>query len=249
MTAATPILAAPTLADFLRCARLRRNIDNDVLSQKKLAVLSNVSAPYINLLENNTPNVRKRPSRQKFAQIFCALSLTPEEIAHAYTLAEIKLPEPEGNTLPIFDRREQAYIDQLNPSLAGLVNEYWDVLVSNASYRDSFPGLAGIGNILLWFFEEESSQDVMMEWELEAELTVSWLRSRTALTPNNPRLLALFERLSQNETFMKMYSKTGIVTDRSSPVMLLNGSRILNVRLFPHPSEKGLLLFLATEAS
>ncbi|MCW1250623.1 hypothetical protein ODZ83_10640 [Acaricomes phytoseiuli] len=144
---------------------------------------------------------------------------------------------------------EQNFLDQMAPVLAGLVDIWWNVRAANEPYRSAFPGLVEEGNILMWFFLNKMSRQVMVEWSDEAALTVSWLRSQTAANPGSAQLRQLYNKLSDCPDFLAMYRNPGLVTSRHKPLMLLNtpnGLKVLNARLIPHPKDEELKIFIAT---
>lgn len=218
--------------------------DGKPMTRREVAVQSGVSASYVTRLEDGT----KSPSKQILARVMACLAFTPAEARQAYKLLGYEDTPPEPDRFDPGPDRE--YIEQLAPAVVGIIDPYWGVRAANSAYEHAFPGITAAGNVLKWMFQDQRSRETMVEWADETGLTVSWLKTTTALNPADDRLFKLYDDLSDNEDFLAMYSKPGFTAYRGKPIMLIrtNGSpRMLNVRLFDHPLARGMKFYIATD--
>ena len=107
------------------------------------------------------------------------------------------------------------------PHLCAYVDERWNVLACNAIYADAFPGLTDVVNVLQWFFAVPASRQVMLEWESEARLTVSWFRWHMARYRQSAWAVELMTDLSVDPRFAEMWEAEDVEFGRPQPLMHL----------------------------
>ncbi|MFG3012566.1 helix-turn-helix transcriptional regulator [Streptomyces cinerochromogenes] len=179
----------PELAAFLRTRRarvtpadvgmppgLRRRTPG--LRREEVAQLSGVGVTWYTWLEQGRPI---NASPQVLDAVARTLRLDPPEREHLYRLAEVPFqPDPEGLTRQI-SPAVQSIVDALDPMLAVVYNSRYDVLATNAAYRDLFlvPETARIGlpNVLWTLFTLPEGVCPLVRREKELPLMVATLRS------------------------------------------------------------------------
>ncbi|WP_048910318.1 helix-turn-helix transcriptional regulator [Streptomyces sp. NRRL WC-3744] len=179
----------PELAAFLRSRRarvtpadvgmapgLRRRTPG--LRREEVAQLSGVGVTWYTWLEQGRPI---NASPQVLDAVARTLRLDPPEREHLYRLAEVPFqPDSEGLTRRI-SPEVQGIIDALDPVLATVYNARYDVLATNAAYRDLFlvPETLGTGmpNVLWTLFTLPETVSPLVHREKELPLMVATLRS------------------------------------------------------------------------
>ncbi|WP_181793714.1 helix-turn-helix transcriptional regulator [Streptomyces sp. WELS2] len=181
----------PELAAFLRSRRarvtpadvgmppgLRRRTPG--LRREEVAQLSGVGVTWYTWLEQGRPI---NASPQVLDAVARTLRLDPPEREHLYRLAEVPFqPDPEGLSRRV-GAEVQGIIDALDPMLAVVYNARYDVLATNAAYRDLFlvppAGAAGTGlpNVLWTLFTLPEGVCPLVNREVELPLMVATLRS------------------------------------------------------------------------
>ncbi|MEU9476490.1 helix-turn-helix transcriptional regulator [Streptomyces sp. NPDC048191] len=179
----------PELAAFLRSRRarvtpadvgmppgLRRRTPG--LRREEVAQLSGVGVTWYTWLEQGRPI---NASPQVLDAVARTLRLDAPEREHLYRLAEVAFaPDRESLTRRI-GPEVQGILDALNPLLAVVYNARYDVLATNAAYRDLFvvPEALGIGlpNVLWTLFTLPAHACPVVWRERELPLMVATLRS------------------------------------------------------------------------
>ncbi|OYP20362.1 MULTISPECIES: helix-turn-helix transcriptional regulator [Streptomyces] len=179
----------PELAAFLRSRRarvtpadvgmppgLRRRTPG--LRREEVAQLSGVGVTWYTWLEQGRPI---NASPQVLDAVARTLRLDPPEREHLYRLAEVPFqPDREGLTRQI-GPEVQGIVDALDPMLAVVYNSRYDVLATNAAYRDLFlvPETLTIGlpNVLWTLFTLPEGVCPLVHRETELPLMVATLRS------------------------------------------------------------------------
>ncbi|MFI1765957.1 helix-turn-helix transcriptional regulator [Streptomyces sp. NPDC020800] len=179
----------PELAAFLRSRRarltpadvgmapgLRRRTPG--LRREEVAQLSGVGVTWYTWLEQGRPI---NASPQVLDAIARTLRLEPPEREHLYRLAEVPFdPAPEHLTRRV-GPEVQAVLDALEPLIAVVYNARYDVLATNAAYRDLFavPRTVRIGvpNVLWTLFTVPEETCPVVHRDRELPLMVATLRS------------------------------------------------------------------------
>ncbi|MGW2424004.1 helix-turn-helix transcriptional regulator [Streptomyces sp. NPDC001709] len=179
----------PELAAFLRTRRarvtpadvgmppgLRRRTPG--LRREEVAQLSGVGVTWYTWLEQGRPI---NASPQVLDAVARTLRLDAPEREHLYRLAEVPFaPDREALTRRV-GPEVQGIIDALDPLLAVVYNARYDVLATNAAYRDLFvlPEALSIGlpNVLWTLFTVPEGTCPVVRRERELPLMVATLRS------------------------------------------------------------------------
>ncbi|WP_053849611.1 helix-turn-helix transcriptional regulator [Streptomyces sp. NRRL B-24085] len=179
----------PELASFLRSRRarvtpadvgmppgLRRRTPG--LRREEVAQLSGVGVTWYTWLEQGRPI---NASAQVLDAVARTLRLDPPEREHLYRLARVPFaPDPERLTRSA-DPEVQGIIDALDPLPAVVYNSRYDILATNAGYRDLFliPEIVDIGvaNALWTLFTVSDEACPLMHRERELPVMVATLRS------------------------------------------------------------------------
>ncbi|MEV0245435.1 helix-turn-helix domain-containing protein [Nocardia sp. NPDC050712] len=218
-TADEHLLRPPSFGGLLRKLRDERH-----MSREKLAFAAGVSASYITHLEGGD---REHPTRAVVDALIGYLDgirpLLPVERRHLYDLAglvEDAFPSVEKLRSDIgADMRHGLLVHR--PNAASYIDTRWNVLSCNDVYADMFPGLVEDVNVLRWFFGNEMSKRVMVEWEREAGLTVNWLRGLIGQTGDTAWSTSLLEELGGYADFRSMWAAGGTAYGRETPDMQL----------------------------
>lgn len=238
---------APTLAAFVRHQRTHfRATPTSApvpLSRTKLAAAADLSQGYIIKIEQG---LALKPSDLALTKLAAALNLNDAERAHLFALARPETTAPvdseQVSTVGKISRQEREYVDALSPHLAAFVDASWNVLHANDAYYGAFPGLESAGNVLVWFFKVEDSKKVMVEWEAEARLTVSWFRSLMASHPDDAANESVFNICATSDAFMRMWHEEDVIADRHRSEKVLrdlatNQIYVVQTRLWRPPMQ------------
>lgn len=210
------------------------------MSRERLGFAAGVSASYITHLESGA---REHPTKQVIEALITFLErvepLSDAERRHLFDLAGLhddSFPSVEDLRDGITDdMRDSLVVHEPNP--AAYVDTRWNVLVCNDSYDALFPGLVEDVSILRWFFGNEQSKRVMVEWEREAALTVDWLRGLIGQSGDTTWAVELLDELGEYPDFREMWEAGGTTYGRDEPRMLLRSidsgaEHSLDVRLY-----------------
>lgn len=173
------------------------------MSREEVAIQAGLSVSYVQKIEQGT---KSNVTSASLAHLLAALGANEAQRQYAYSLAG--LPPAPSETAPSTDSflsdKTRAYVDYLVPHLAGYVDLAWNVLYANSEYNRIFEGIEEAGNVLVWLLEDERAKTVMVEWEAETQLTVSWARSLSVLPEIKPYYQKLEDRLKNNADFWRM---------------------------------------------
>ncbi|MDV8030787.1 MULTISPECIES: helix-turn-helix transcriptional regulator [unclassified Rhodococcus (in: high G+C Gram-positive bacteria)] len=221
-------ISPPSLGDFIRARRTRATPKHpDGMTRAQLGEKIYLSVSYIARLEGNVKDAS--PSPQVLDATANALCLDDAERRHLFNLARRTQTEREDTTTPwtIADYRTlitpdmKTAIAALNPHLVAYLDERWNVIDCNSAYDKAFPGLVDEGNVLRWFFSTPASMKVMVEWEAEAALTVSWFRALMGRYYNPDWAVETLEELSAFPLFRQLWSREEVRFGRHQPFMHL----------------------------
>ena len=220
-------LSPPSLGDFIRARRTRSTPSHPGgMTRQQLASGSFASMSYIAQLESGS---KDGPSPEFLEATATALTLGSADQRHLFNLARQTPTEREVTTTPwtIADYRTlitpdmKTAIAALNPHLVAYLDERWNVIDCNSAYDKAFPGLVDEGNVLRWFFSTPASMKVMVEWEAEAALTVSWFRALMGRYYNPDWAVETLEELSEFPRFRELWSREEVRFGRHQPFMHL----------------------------
>ncbi len=213
------LLRPPTFGGLLRRLRDERRI-----SREKLAFAAGVSSSYITHLEGGD---RDHPTRAVVDALIRYLDrispLGDAERRHLFDLAglaEDRFPGVEELRAQISDDMRNGLAVH-EPNAACYLDTRWNILSCNDSYARAFSGLVDDGNMLRWFFGNELSTRVMVEWEREAAMTVDWLRGLIGQSGDTEWAAELLAELGEYPEFRRMWAAGGTTYGRDSPHMHL----------------------------
>lgn len=242
------MITPPSLDDYLRHLR---TVGSDTtfpatpkptrqpkLSRTEVAAAAGISAGYLTKLEQG---VADNPSTDTLDRLALALGATDLEHQHLRDLAApppAPAHNPDQRTTITPEHRE--FVDHLHPHLSGYVDEAWNLRYANTEYTRIFRKIVEHGNVLIWFFAEQQSRRIMVEWKTEARLTVAWLRSHMARRRDDPLFTAVLNELARYPDFVQMWESRQILMGRHTPYMqvrdLDRGKKLtLRAQVFPTP--------------
>jgi len=106
------------------------------------------------------------------------------------------------------------------PNPASYLDTRWNILSCNDAYAATFPGLVDDINVLRWFFGNELSKQVMVEWEREAALTVDWLRGLIGQSGDTGWSTEFLDELGAYPDFRRMWNGGGTTYGRTRPMRI-----------------------------
>jgi transcriptional regulator with XRE-family HTH domain len=233
-------LGAPKFATALRGLRTGRMSTmggpRRAWSRDDIAARAGISSGYLTKLEQG----RALPSTEVVDRLANALGGDAVIRQHLHDLAnpgETSLPARTTDITAV----EQAALDGLTPTaLAAYVDHTWSVLAANSEYTRIFRGITTCGNVLHWLFRERLSRAVIVEWEMEARLTVAWLRGLMARYPGDPRLMAVYTELCDNGEFCRLWNFGEIALGRHQSTLWVHdldsgAQKRLLAQVYPSP--------------
>ncbi|WP_369222714.1 helix-turn-helix transcriptional regulator [Streptomyces sp. R39] len=214
----------PELAAFLRSRRarvqpadvgmppgLRRRTPG--LRREEVAQLSGVGVTWYTWLEQGRPI---NASAQVLDAVARTLRLDPPEREHLYRLAEVPFaPVPEGLSRSV-GAEVQGILDALDPLMAVVYTSRYDVLATNAAYRDLFlvPETVRIGvpNVLWTLFTVPEEACPVVQRECELPMMVATLRSSYGRHVGEPAWEDFIRALSQaSGYFARLWTNGAVV--------------------------------------
>ena len=161
-------------------------------------MLAGVSTDYYARLEQGR---HLQPSDQVLDAIARALRLSEVERQHLHNLVRstVAAREPAQVKVPTLDVGMRMVLDSLQiPAI--VIDLRGDVQAMNRLGRALFPGLqpapSPSANHPRWLFLDPTSQELFVEWEMVARLSVGVLRQAAGRYPRDSRLHALVGELS-----------------------------------------------------
>jgi transcriptional regulator with XRE-family HTH domain len=198
----------PSLAAFLRIARMRRG-----LSRLQLAARASVSSSYIAQLEQGE---KAHPSPGTLTLLVQHLGLGTAERRHAFDLAQLPAPQSDEQPDPEYIAQLRQAIDYL-PCIAGLADERWNLLAVNERGAATFPGIGDSGHLLRWYFGHPAAKEVLVEWESEARAMVELWRGAIGAERDNQATASLLDELARYPEFVRLWSEQGVRFHREQP--------------------------------
>jgi transcriptional regulator with XRE-family HTH domain len=234
----------PTLGEFVRTLRTRPTAAHPGgLTRQQLAQTLHASMGYIASIESGRS---RSPSVSVLEQLVEVLDLTVDQRHHLFDLARQTPTEREAvrpHCLDDYRARigpaQRLAMDNLAPHLVAYLDERWNIVECNAEYDRAFPGLKQAGNVLTWFFASECSRQVMVDWELEARLTVGWFRALMGRYYDDEWAGDLLASLEDYPDFCRFWDQTGVGFGRPTPFMRIRGTgtgtvSIVHVDVYSH---------------
>ncbi|MFI1915945.1 helix-turn-helix domain-containing protein [Nocardia sp. NPDC020380] len=202
-----PELEAPTFGNLLRRLRDARGI-----SRERLAFNAGVSASYITHLEKGD---RGNPTREVVTALMRYLDrLNPLTLSDRRQLAD--LAGLENNEIPdaallraAVTPDMRAALDLHRPNPAGYLDVRGNVLACNDGWDAAYPGMSRDGNVFRWYFGNDMSRRVMVNWENDVNESVRWLRG-TMGRIGSSGFLSLIDELAVYPHFRKLWADGGV---------------------------------------
>ncbi|GAA2815235.1 helix-turn-helix domain-containing protein [Nonomuraea dietziae] len=222
------------------------------ISRDQLANNAGISVSYLSKLEQGYPI---HPTREVVDQLADALAVNDLVREHLHDLVDYTYAKPVPiETAPlspsVITAEQRQHVEWLCPNLAGWVTEAWWVLYGNREYCRIYRHLEEVRNILIWFFAVPESRKIMVEWDVEARLTVAWLRSHMVRRAEDHAFVRLLDELSKFPEFVRMWEQQQILMGRHSPYMRIRDldnseemTLLANVYRHPDPTS-GIQLYV-----
>ncbi|WP_046733234.1 helix-turn-helix transcriptional regulator [Streptomyces humi] len=233
----------PELAAFLRTRRarvtpadvgmppgLRRRTPG--LRREEVAQLSGVGVTWYTWLEQGRPI---NASPQVLDAVARTLRLDTPEREHLYRLAEVAYaPAPEGLSRSVA-AEVQGIIDALDPLMAVVYTSRYDVLATNAAYRDLFlvPETVRIGvpNVLWTLFTVPEEDSPVVHLERELPMMVATLRSSYGRHVGEPAWEDFIRALSRTSARFARLWASGAVAQPGPRVKTFRHGAVGEVRM------------------
>ena len=220
------------------------------LRREELATLAGISAEYYLRLEQGRD---KNPSTQILDAIARALQLDIKGTEHLHQLASALGSRREQLDLETAADGTDELIDQFSmPAI--VASRCLDVLAANPLARALSPGFTPGLNFLRWRLLEPAARDFFVDWEESTDVVVSGLREAAGSDPDDPRLRALVDELSNaSALFRELWARaevgyrTGVIHMRHPDV----GDLYLHRNRFniPHSGGQHMLTYRAEPGS
>lgn len=173
----------------------RRTRRGATITQEDLARLTGYSIRTISALEQGAEH---QPSRELLDAITSALRLTHDERSILWYLAT-GAPPPEPDRTAEADLAIGRIVQAVSPNPAYLTDEYWNVHSQNPAFArwicDFTDAPGDQRTILHWFFLQEHSKHVLVEWEREATALMALVRGRVLRSPDGHDLMETVEEI------------------------------------------------------
>jgi transcriptional regulator with XRE-family HTH domain len=171
------------------------------LRRDELAMLAGISSEYLQRLEQGRD---RHPSAEVLDSIARALRMDAKATAHLHQLAH-STSRPHRMAHEHVSAAIAELIDQfLVPAV--VVSRYQDVLAANPIARALSPGFEVGQNLSRWRFTDPAAKQIHPDWDEATALAVGGLRALFAEDPDDPRLRALIDELSNsNERFTQLW--------------------------------------------
>jgi transcriptional regulator with XRE-family HTH domain len=248
----------PSFASYLRhLRRYGHEAQKDgPLNRAVLATRAGIAFSYVTKLEQGAA---QHPSAEVIDNLAGVLGADDVERQHLHDLVvydrEVGMASVGPHVAVEVTDQMRAYIDNLVPHLAGIVDDAWNVLYANPEYCRIYRHLAdpAVGNVLVWFFEVPEARAIMIDWETEARLTVAWLRALMVRRPRSGLFTPLLRRLATSPAFSRMWSSQEVLMGRPSPYMFVHDldhnadlRLVAEVYAWPDPT-KALQMYLGVQ--
>ncbi len=220
----------PALGDFVRLLRTRHTDRHPCgLARQELAQALHISIGYLVKIESNAA---RSPAVSILDQFVDALDLSVDERRHLFDLArraptarELVGTHSLAGYRGAIEPAQRLAMDSVVPHLMAYLDERWNIVACNTEYDRVFPGLKDAGNVLTWFFSSDYSQQVMVDWEAEARLTVGWFRALMGRYYADDWAASLLATLEDYPTFCDFWTETPVRFGRPSPFMRVRDPR------------------------
>ena len=252
-----PPLTLPSFGAFLQHLREHARTDRPRggMNRAELATVAQRSLSYITKLEQGRAQA---PSPLVIDSLADALGATTSERRHLHNLSRYRpaatIPTPDAQK-PLSDETK-LFVDGLAPQISALFDYAWNVQYGNSEYRRLFRRIDEAGNLLIWLFEVPESRRIIVEWEDEALITVSWVRSLMVAENADENIFSsLLDRLSRSREFRTMWDRNDVALTRDRPETILrdldHGMQITvrsHVLRWPDPA-RGMQLYLGVQVN
>ncbi|RIS72867.1 helix-turn-helix domain-containing protein [Mycobacteroides abscessus] len=187
---------------FLRAVR-----DRAQMSQRQLARLAGYSDGQIQHFEAG----RRRPSPDDLGRLARHLGLSSWETHYLYALGG-KLASTPGSEIPDME----SYLESLNPHPAAYLSSGWTVEHANSEFERIFKGLWISPNFLNWHYVGRRTPDIILDWASSSDWLISWLKFNLALSPDDPDLQGVLDKMTPITSFSKQWDRNTIPADPAS---------------------------------
>ncbi|MEU4192616.1 helix-turn-helix transcriptional regulator [Kribbella sp. NPDC026611] len=223
------------------------------LRREELAQLAGVGVTWYTWLEQGREiNV----SGQVLDAVAATLQLSPVEREHLYRLAEatpVRLPRP---TECASEAVLSEILDTLDPLPALITNKRFDIVRSNAAYRELFHDWHALPcvhkNVLWCIITEPSAREQLVNYDNEVAYLVARLRSAYGEHIGDPDWETDLARLqSTSPEFTELWSRHEVADCTPRPRHIVHpttGDMHFNVTELALPAHPDLLLFVETPA-
>lgn len=209
----------PAFGEYIRERRTTAR-----LTRHQLALLANLSVPYLTKIEGGSV-----PSRRVVESLGAALELQPPEQEYALALAEGPIRDNCDNQPTATDIE---YLDLLNPHLAAYIAPTLDILAANSAFTETFTELGTGTNAMEWLMLNPVSRTVLPDWERVTQEAVGGLRLAVARYGLGSRSREIIERCLASPEFTTLWQSDGVAAIPNSHPLLVRNPKTLAIREF-----------------
>lgn len=196
------MVAGNDFGSFLRAVRARAGI-----TRRELAALAGYSESWIRQVETNTHT----PPENALTAIAHALGLSSWETHYLFALGG-KMTSTASLEIPDVSD----YLEGLNPHPAAYLTPGWTVEHANSEFERIFKGLWISPNFLNWHYVGRRTPDIVLDWQSSSDWLISWLKLNLALSPDDPDLTYVLNKMSPITDFTRHWEQNTIPADPAS---------------------------------
>ncbi|MFG1606463.1 helix-turn-helix domain-containing protein [Actinoplanes sp. NPDC049265] len=187
------------------------------LRREEVAMLAGISAEYYLRLEQGRD---RSPSAQVIDAISAVLQLDPEGTAYLMALAAPKSRRRPAQREPRLPAGLDLLLGTINVP-AFVIDQYMDVVASNALAQRLFPDMLPGVNRLRSLFLDPSSRTWYPAWDHLAAAAIAHLRARAGADTGDERLRTLIGEMSlKSETFRTLWARHDVGLASAGRVLL-----------------------------
>ncbi|AOP47906.1 helix-turn-helix transcriptional regulator [Streptomyces lydicus] len=189
------------------------------LRREEVAVLAGVNVDYYTRLEQGR---ERRPSPQVLDALSRALHLDTDAHDHLHRLAgtaPLDRPGPQRNGVSPALRQ---LMDGYPHTPAFVLNRTLDILATNALADALYSPFHPADNLARAVFLDPAGRDFYARWDRAAQATVAHLRQAAGFDPDDPRLNALIDTLTEHSTTFSTLWQAHTVRGKTRDAKTLN---------------------------
>jgi transcriptional regulator with XRE-family HTH domain len=189
------------------------------LRREEVAVLAGVNVDYYTRLEQGR---ERHPSPQVLDALSRALHLDTDARAHLHRLAGTAPNDRPVQQRNVVSPALRQLMDGYPNTPAFVLNRTLDILATNALADALYSPFNPADNLACMTFLDPAGRDFYTRWDWTAHATVANLRHAAGIDPDNPRLNALIDSLTEQSTAFSTLWQAHTVRGKTQDAKQLN---------------------------